>query len=223
MMRLLCAGAFLFIHAIGMAQVPSPDASLVPDQTIKVSPLHLLNFYPTIEVSFEKRIFPVVTAQLEFGYVLNYGSNVDRKYQNKRGVKVKLEGRYYFTSISERDRLYYATVEPYANRINFDRYSVVEECFDRDCNNVYTRQYNDRVEYRESGVSLKLGTLRYIGYRAFFDFTAGVTLRNIRYIEPARTRGLNENDELVFFQVPNEDDRTIPSPCLGVRFGYRIK
>jgi hypothetical protein len=209
------------IHKIH-AQEPLTESAVVPHTAIKVSPLHLLNFYPTVELSFEQRILPRFTTQLEAGYVLNYGSNMNRDFQDKRGVKLKLEGRYYFGTVSDAKKIYYGAVEPYMNVINFDRSVSEVECFDLECNHLYRRQYFDKMEYREHGVSLKIGLLRDLGSGIFLDFNSGLTLRNIRYHEPVRPRSFNELEERNFFQIPNENDRIGFSPNLGLRFGYRF-
>lgn len=221
-MRLLLAVSSLLIHTALTAQESLKESALVPHTAIKVSPLHLLNFYPTIEWSFEQRILPRFTTQVEAGYVLDYKTNTDRDFQDKRGVKLKLEGRYYFGSVSDRKKIYYAAAEPYMNVINFDRSSSAEECFDLECNHRYRRQYFEKVEYREHGVSLKIGLLRYVGAHTFFDLNSGFTIRNVHYREPARPRSFNEIEERNFLQIPNENDRIGFSPNLGLRFGYRF-
>lgn len=219
----LFAFFLLAAQTVAYAQEPVTESALVPHAAIKVSPLHLLNFYPTLEWSFEQRILPSFTLQAEAGYVLDFGSDTDYDFRHKRGVKLKLEGRYYFGSVSDRKKIYYGAVEPYLNVINFDRYFSVQECFDLECNHLYRREYFGKVAYREHGVSVKIGLLRYLGQRTFLDMSTGVTLRNVRYEEPPRPRSFNEFDEQnFFFPVPNENDRMGFSPNLGLRFGYRF-
>ena len=224
-MRLLFSGLLLLIYPVAMAQLTVSEEELVPDRAVKVSPLHLLNFYPTIELSFEQRIFPRVTTQLEAGYVLNYDSNNGERYQNKRGVKVKVEGRYYLPRTGTENKILYGALEPYLNVIGFDRRSVVEECLDSECTTRYTRQFKDEGKYREHGLSCKLGTLWYLDadFRTFIDFNAGLTVRIIRYDLPSRHSGFRVNDEIPLFEAPNENNRTAPSLCLGLRLGYRFK
>jgi hypothetical protein len=211
------------VHTALVAQESPAESALVPHTAVKVSPLHLLNFYPTIEWSLEQRVLPRITTQVEAGYVVNYGTNTARDFQNKRGVKLKLEGRYYFGSVSDRKKIYYGSIEPYMNVINFDRSASTVECFDLECNSRYRRDYLFKVAYREHGVSVKVGLLRYFGSRTFLDINSGFTLRNVNYREPARPRSFNEVDERSFFQIPNEDDRVTFSPNLGLRLGYRFK
>jgi hypothetical protein len=133
---------FVIIAVITLAarQLPAQQYAtvdmLVPDKAIKVSPLHLLNFYPTIEASYEQKIRDKITAQLEVGYVLRY--NDQQEFQKMRGVKLKAEPRYYFWGRTDRQKLYYAAIEPYANVINFDRLDSRTECFDLECNHTLT-------------------------------------------------------------------------------------
>ena len=114
-MRLILFLVAVFICSFACAQEELSTAMLVPDKAIKVSPLHLLNFYPTIEVSYEQKVTGNVTAQVEAGYVIDYRSGWDREFLNKRGVKLKLEGRYYFWGRMDRKKLYYISAEPYMN------------------------------------------------------------------------------------------------------------
>jgi hypothetical protein len=221
-LRWLFPAFFFLIHTVLSAQDLLTESALVPHTAIKVSPLHLLNFYPTIEWSFEQRILPRFTTQLEVGYVLNYRTNIDRDFQDKRGVKLKLEGRYYFGSVSDRKKIYYGAIEPYMNVINFDRASSSEECFDLECQHRYRREYFEKVAYREHGVSLKIGLLRYLGSRIFLDINSGFTIRTVRYRKTDRPRSFNEFEESGFLQIPNENDRIGFSPNLGLRLGYRF-
>jgi hypothetical protein len=211
-----------FFFTAGAQDSLSMEA-LVPGKAIKVSPLHLFNFYPTIEISYEHRIAKRVTLQLEGGYVLDYGS-YDTDFIDKRGVKTKLEARYYFWARDERRKLYYMAAEGYWNAVNFDRKSSRIECFDNDCQSQFVRFYDYKMEYRESGFTLKVGFLKYFGASdVFIDINSGWTIRNVQYREPEElASGGFEDDSVIFFEIPNENDRIAVSPNFGIRFGYRI-
>lgn len=205
-----------FVTTIGRAQGVEPELTLVPTNAIKLSPFHLINFYPTLEVSYERKIWKRFTFQTEVGYVLNYQTQAT-DYQNKRGVKLKFEPRYYFHQKGDRV-LYYGAVEYYNNIINFDREVHVTECFDVDCVNQFDRLYFYKVKYREQGVSFKGGMTIHFN-KVFLDFNAGISIRSIDYDDPLDVDGLDDN--FLYFG-PNEEDRTVPSPCLGIRVGYRF-
>lgn len=194
---------------------------LVPGSAVKFSPLHLLNFYPTVEVSYEQKLYRRVTLQAEVGYIVNYRVDYKSRFDNKRGVKLKLEPRYYFWGRTDKKKMYYASAEPYFYVINFDRNDSREECFDVECTSRFRRTYHYKVKYRESGFTLKAGYIRYYA-RFFLDFNSGLTLRNIRYYEPDWVEpGLEES--FIFVKIPNEEDRITVSPHLCVRLGYRLK
>ncbi len=193
---------------------------LVPKSAVKISPIHLLNFYPTVEVSYEHRILPSFTLQEEVGYVLNYGSDERGDFQNKRGVKLKLEGRYYFFGRTDKKKMYYVSGEVYGNFVNFDRSGRGPECFDIECQHAFIRDYTYVMKYREHGFSIKLGWFKYFG-RVFFDLNSGWTIRSIKYREPSGIQNFQEDWE--FFQIPNEDDRIALSPNFGARMGYRFR
>lgn len=195
---------------------------LIPRQAIKVSPLHLLNFYPTLEVSYEFRIARRMSLQLETGYVLTFPSEENDTHRNKRGVKLKLEGRYFFPGVRRGEKIYYGAIEPYMNVINFDRYEAIEECFDADCRNMYVRRYGYRMTYREQGVSLKVGMVWYLGSHFFVDYNAGLTLRIVDYDRPPLLPESPDRFGIFTIYIPDETDRTAIGPNMGLRFGYRF-
>ena len=213
-----------FVHVVACAQSAVDSVSVVPFSVVKISPFHLLNFYPTAELAYEQRVFKRVTVQAEGGYVLDYGSNSDIKFQNKRGVKLKFEGRYYFGSTTGRETVFYSALEPYMNIIDFDRYGVEQECFDAECYHPYNREFIMVVRYRERGTSVKGGMLWYSDPPFLIDVNIGFTLRDIHYYEPALPPGAQINDEPGFLRMrPSEEDRRDVSPVLGMRLGYRLK
>jgi hypothetical protein len=220
--------AFLLVFVILHGKLQAQDSLsvdlLVPDVAIKVSPLHLINFYPTVELSYEQKIAGRFTAQVEFGYVLDYGTEWYTDFLNKRGIKAKLEGRNYFWGRTDRRKLYYAAVEAYINVINFDRQDSRQECFDLECSYLYRREYLYKMEYREQGLSLKLGMFRYMFSSSFFiDINSGFTLRIVGYNEPDDLIGQFGDDVISPFEIPDESDRITVGPNLGVRFGYRLR
>ena len=220
--RLLLAALSLLFFRGASGQDSLAIAMLVPDKAIKVSPLHLLNFYPTIEVSYEQKLWPEITAQIEAGWVLPTG--YDDEFLNKRGIKLKLEGRYYYWGRTRGRVLNYLSVEPYMNVINFDRQLTRTECFDVECNSMFTRTTLEKMAYREEGVSLKFGLMKYWSKKIFMDLTCGVTLRNIRYSdEPPEPVGVVDMEPNMFFDIPNEEDRVAIAPLFSGRIGYRLK
>lgn len=194
---------------------------LVPRQAIKFSPLHLINFYPTFELSFEQKVARQVTVQLEGGYVLNYSNDWNTEFMDKRGVKLKLEGRYYFFGRMDKQKLYYVSGEAYANIINFERNFSQQECFDLDCEHIFIRHEMATMGYREKGFTIKAGLMKYFG-NFFFDFNSGWTVRDIEYRE-LTDFGIERNREWGIFDIPNEDKRIILAPNVGARLGFRFR
>jgi hypothetical protein len=220
---LLLAFAALFVVLSGRAQGGRDSltmAMVVPHQAVKFSPLHLINFYPTFEFSYEQKIAPQVTVQLEAGYVLNYSNEWDEDFIDKRGVKLKLEGRYYFFGRTDKRKVYYVAGEVYSNIINFDRVRTTEECFDVNCGHIFRRTAEYKIEYREKGFSVKAGLIKRFG-KFLFDLNSGLTLRDIEYREPPILA--EQFSDWMFGEIPNERDRTTWSPNIGVRFGYGIR
>lgn len=212
----------VFATSCTFAQKRDSTWSAVPSSAIKTSPYHLLNFYPTIQVSYEQRLFRRVTLQGEGGYVLDYG-NDDESFEDRRGMKVKLEGRYSLR-LSRGPRAYLLLVTgAIYEQGRLQRYAIVEECFDGDCSHSYVRRFPYGVEYSEHGVSLKAAVLWYVHLRFLVDLNAGLTLRNIDYDEPPLPEGAGRKVDWFSLNIPNEADRLIFSPNIGVRIGYRLK
>jgi hypothetical protein len=215
---------FLAAPLLGYAQREKDSltmAMLVPQQAIKFSPLHLINFYPTVEFSFEQKITSQVTLQAEFGYVLNYSNEWNEDFIDKRGAKIKLEGRYYFFGRTDRKKIYYIAGESYVNLVNFERSRRIRECFDLECEHEFMRDITYTMKYREKGFTIKAGLVWYAG-KFMFDFSSGWTVRGIEYREPAGIP-TDFSDDWIFFEIPNEDDRIALSPNIGIRLGYRLR
>jgi hypothetical protein len=220
---------FFFLLVISGAALRAQDDALtvdmlVPDKAIKISPLHLINFYPTVQVAYEQKILDRITAQLDIGFVVHYKNttNPNTQFKDKRGVKGKLEARYYFWGRTDKRKLYYVSGEGYMNAVDFDRQDTRTLCYDLDCTSLYRETYDYKVEYREQGFSVKAGMLKYFSKRILFDINSGFTLRFVNYKKPNLIPGFNE-DTMFFLDIPNETKRVAFSPNLGVRFGYRLK
>jgi hypothetical protein len=198
---------------------------LVPRHALKFSPFHLINFYPTLEFSYEQRITRTFTAQVEYGYVLDYNQD-DESYRDKRGYKMKLEVRKYFAPVIYRRLIFYGAAEYYWNNIDFDRRYSQQECFGTDCEHTIVRYQYYPVQYNEQGFSVKFGLMKYFFSHFFMDVNSGWTIRFVDY-DVIRPNGITafpegEEDDL-FFDIPNEEDRVVPCPVLGIRIGYRFR
>ena len=216
-MRLSIIAILLCLNLVSFGQdtLLTAENGLVPERAIKFSPFHLINFYPTIEISYEQRIRPRFTLQAETGYVLNYRYNTDDDFQNKRGIKAKLEARNYLSGPPDRRKLFYIATEIYLNAVNFDRQTGQVECFDLECNHRYFRRYNYKMKYREEGISFKVGFIRYWNQALFLDLNTGVTVRNVQYKEPIVVREFRGDVVWGGPDIPNEDDRVTVSPTLA--------
>lgn len=211
---------FWFAFYGGYSQAKLDSIKQEVHHIVKLSPFHVLNFYPTLQFAYELQWHPRFSLQADIGYVLNF-NNVNERFINKRGVKLKTEFRYYL-DYNSRELLHYFAAEPYQNIINFDRRETQTECFDIECMIIYSKQYFYKVRYRESGFSLKYGIMRE-RKRIVFDINFGLTLRFVNYKKPDIPRGFNEFDNVGWFSIPNERKRVTVGPALGLRMGYRIK
>lgn len=197
------------------------DDMLIPEHAVKVSPLHLFNFYPTFQISYETQVGRSTTIQVEGGYVMEYGARDD--YRNRRGLKARLEGRYYLERVRGKNKLFYVAGELHGNFVNFERRDWIVDCFDVECNNPFTQERQYKVRYREQGFTTKFGLLRYFGQdaRVFLDLSVGATVRNIRYHKPVPVG--NSFGGFFFSVAPNEENRFAGRPYVGARLGYRLR
>lgn len=212
----------LFVTAFDLKAQDSLYATLVPRHALKISPFHLFGFYPTLQLAYEVKIGSRATIQLEGGYVLNYQINQDTQYQDKRGAKGKLELHYYSLPSQRAKLIYYVAGEFYYNAVNFDRLTTQQECFDIECNHTFTRQFTYKVMYREPGVGLKVGFIKYFD-DFFMDINSGWAIRFISYTDTFQGNDFINDNVSWFFAIPNEEDRTILSPIVGIRLGYRLR
>ena len=197
---------------------------LVPQQVIKLSVVHPLFFYPSMQVAYEFKLSRRLTFQADVGYVFNHRAH-NPKFENKRGVKLKTELRYYLQPDMNQNRINYYSIEPYANFINFGRQETVTECFDLDCAILYSRKYSYQMKYREAGFSLKNGYVVYFN-KFVVDFNFGLALRFVNYIKPDLGRPgsiLFGDDNLNSGYSPIESRRIALGPVLDLRFGYRLR
>jgi hypothetical protein len=213
---------FLLISANCLAQDSLLFPKVIPVHAIKFSPFHLVNFYPTVQVAYEHRIEENVSVQFDVGYVVRNEGWVDPEFRDKRGFKVKVESRFYFSPNPSGTRASYIAPEIYFNAVDFDRTDSRVECYDLDCQITYTRTYYYKVRYREPGFGCKVGFVRYFG-DFIIDLNAGLAIRFVDYKKPLLPREFNQPEEGVFFDIPNERKRIGRTPLLGIRFGYRFQ
>lgn len=196
----------------------------IPLHAFKWSPYHLINFYPTVQLAYERRLKERFSLQADMGIVLRRWLGQDfgnTEFENKRGVKLKLEARFYLKRQRLSNAFDYLSVEPYWNRINFDRSETLTECFDVNCQSQFRRTYRYEMKYREPGLSAKYGImLRFNHFIA--DFNGGISLRFVNYIRPDWVEQLIPEDNFNggWFEIPNERKRVGVSPALGVRIGW---
>lgn len=211
---------FISITAFSQISLNDSTANKFRLHIIKWSPLHLSNFYPTLQFAYEYKWSPEFSIQLDAGLVVNSATWRDtERFSDKRGIKLKSEFRYYFY-VSE-SIFRYLSAEAYTNIINFDRNTTQIECFDLDCTIQFSRRYLYKVKYREQGLSFKYGYVRKFD-RVILDFNFGLTLRNVEYKKPNLPDALNDFQRDFAFSIPNEEKRLAFSPALGLRIGYII-
>lgn len=190
---------------------------ILPKHTVKFSPMHLLSFYPTVQVAYEMKISPIWTLQLDGGIIVDPGYH--ERFRDMRGYKIKAEPRRYFSFNESRRLSFYTGFELYRNNVTFGRTADQVECFDPECVNRYRRTYSFRMTYREHGLAFKPGLIKYLG-SFLLDVNTGFAIRVIEYNAPAY---IQDSDKAVnWYDVPREKDRTAFAPVFNFRIGYSL-
>jgi hypothetical protein len=213
-----CATACSLCCAQDSAKVAQAKV-IIPRHSVKFSPFHLLSFYPTVQMSYELKVAPLVTIQFDGGMVINI-NDYDEQFKNKQGYKIKIEPRYYFLFSQRASIGWYVAGELYRNNVNFGRTSEQTECFDPDCQNLFIREYTYRMNYREHGLAFKFGFVKHF-HPFLFEASSGFAVRFIDYTAPSyitEERGFERD----WFQIPQDWDRTGFSPVINFRIGYRF-
>jgi hypothetical protein len=215
--KLLIFGLLVAPSGLTAQRQPSDSVAWAPRAIVKFSPLHMVGFYPTVQVAVEYRVARRVSLQTDVGVALNY-SNQNADFLDRRGIKFKQDIRYYLSAVDESSNAHYLSFEYYGNFINFDRDTWGLGCFDLDCLNQFRQRYFFTVRYREQGVGLRYG-LHYFQGRFDVDFGFGFLLRVVRYHKPVVP---GEPIDVGFIQIPNENNRTVVRPTIGFRVGYLV-
>jgi hypothetical protein len=215
---LLCGVAYSQTNGL---QPDETDSAMLPRHVLKFSPFHLLNFYPTVQLAYERHIYKEWTLQFDAGIAVssNLGGFENEDLKNKKGYKLKIEPHYNFFIDKSSDFLLYGATEFYFNHIRFDHSNTQTECFDESCIDRYERTYRYRATYEESGVALKIGIVRYVG-RFLLDTNVGIGIRSINYTLPSYIK-LQERRDLGL-DIPRIEDRVAFTPIFNLRFGYKI-
>lgn len=188
-------------------------------QVFKVSPLHLLNFYPSFLIGYEYGFSPNQSVQIDAGPVLDFES-YNQEFQRKRGFKLKTEYRYYLDIENLSGNGHYIALEGYWNFVNFNRDVTQTECFDLACQNLFTRDYSFLVKYRETGIALKFGIVR-VTDKIIYDWFFGLRLRFVDYKKPNLPPSVENFEDGFFLEIPNETPRTTFGITAGLKLGYK--
>ena len=198
-----------------------------PRLAVKWSPIHLINFYPSIQIGLEHKLFRNITMQYELGAIIDMGVMSNDDFIDQRGFRAIGEVRYYLPSPPKIP--FYIAGEYYYGDIRFDRSDVIGyNCQGGEC--LYFEYITHRVNHRHQGVGLKYGILLFPGWnknrKFFFDLNVGAAYRSIRYNYPELpdgndiTRFEQKSDDHIF--RPEENKGRHVRPVVGLRMSYVI-
>jgi hypothetical protein len=195
-----------------------------PRLAVKWSSLHLIHFYPSIQIGVEHVLLKNVRAQYDVGLVVDR-LGTDEEYENCRGFRGIGEIRYYIPSPPKIP--FYIAGEFYYSDIKFDRTNVAGyDCQGEHC--LYYEYLTYTMTHGNQGAGLKYGILLFPGWNRnrsfFFDINVGIAYRSITYRRPATlpaniTIFEDDNDDFLSFR-PSEDNRREFRPVVGIRLGY---
>ncbi|MGC3944063.1 MAG: hypothetical protein QM762_05975 [Chryseolinea sp.] len=197
-----------------------------PGLAVKWSILHLLYFYPSIQLSLEQRLFKNFGIQYEGGWVINSYENTS-DYEDKRGFRGAIELRYYLPSTDKVPL--YISGEYYYHNIKFNRTETVGfNCATGMCD--YYQSVTYPITTEEMGPAFKFGMLMFPGWthnrRFFFDINSGFAFRRMNYSYAARPSGVGVQyfDDSANWRLfaPDEELTKRVRFVLGARLCFRF-
>lgn len=199
----------------------------IPALSVKWSPLHLINTFPTVQVDTEVRVRDRITVQVGGSPVI-YLRGTDHRYRmhDKRGYKLKSEVRYYFQPVHPEDKkMVYVSLSFDYNRLKNDKTVTFEyDCSGSGC------QYRQRTEIEERRIiyslTNRIGLQRYLSPRFLIDINAGWGVRwgNFSLFNEPEDYDRRNEDEGVFDDLFFGDYvETRVAVGLGVKLSVRIK
>lgn len=197
----------------------------IPVLSVKWSPFHLINTFPTVQIDAEVRIRDRMTVQVGGSPVVRL-SDADHRYNldKKRGYKLKSEVRYYFLPTRQEDKmLVYVSLSFDYNRLKNDKTVIFEyDCNGRGC------QYRQQTEIEERRIiyslTHRIGLQTYLSPRFLLDINAGWGVRwgnYSRFNEPVGYDNVNETIDIFGFFSDYVETRVAIG--LGVKLSVRIK
>jgi hypothetical protein len=224
-MKVLTRFLYTTVMMAAINQCIAQDGHIAPPRlSVKWSPLHLIYFYPSIQIGIEHKLFNNITLQYDLGLVVDLGIRSGEEFADRHGFRGIAEVRYYIPSPPKIP--FYIAGEFYYSNIRFDRSNIIGyDCYGGDC--FYYEHITYRVKNGHQGAGLKYGILLFPGWNKnrsfFFDLNVGVAYRSISYHHPGKPAAPNvtyfENED-EFFIRPSEKDRREFRPVLGFRLGY---
>jgi hypothetical protein len=191
---------------------------------VKWSPVHLVGYYPTVQLAVEHRIADRLSLQWDAGYVVNTSSVESKDGFDKKGFKAKVDVRYYFpfgrSAVLLAPELYYNYVDyKSSGTYGIDCDEPGGECY-------YYRYYTYPVRYREPGLNFKGGLFHRFGKHFCIEYHVGLALRFIRYKTPGKPAAASYEEQyengLFDFAADQKSLNTL-FPSTGFRLGYIFK
>lgn len=222
-MRLSLIIALIVIQSGAFAQdQDSTNILAVPKHLISVSPLHMLNRFPTIFIHYETNLKNNWNVSFGAGVVLDLedeSTSYRQDFLYRRGFKLNNEYKYYF--YEDRNTLFsFIGFFEYFN-IQFDR----ARTFGFDCTNDFSCSYFQYNEYEVTREHLRFGmkgaVLVKFDKRFAMEFGMGLVLDVRNY----STSGRLENFDVQFGDTSLLEDgsETLILPIPHLKFGYLLR
>ncbi len=193
-----------------------------PKRLVSVSPLNLMNRFPTVFLHYETHLVGNMNVSMGGGVVVNLEDDAegfDRNFLNRRGFKLNNEYKYYFEG-SEDILISVSLMFEYFN-VKFDRARTFGfDCSNsRDCSYYQFREYAvTRQQYR---VGAKSSILTKVGKRFIAEAGLGVVWDVRNYSHSGRLEGFDVQFGDTRLQEEGSDVNILPIPHL--KFGYLIR
>lgn len=194
-----------------------------PQHLISVSPLHMLNRFPTVFLHYERSLTASLNLNLGGGVIVdledNETNNGEQDFLNKRGFKLNSELKHYFES-SGSGLFYISLLAEYFN-IKFDR----ARTFGFNCADGFSCAYFQYDEYEVTRqhyrVGGKGGFMTNLGGGVMLEVGLGIVMDVKQY----DTSGRIDNFDIQYGDTRLREEgrvaRVLPIPHF--RLGYLIK
>jgi len=188
---------------------------------IKMSPVHLVGHFPTVQFGLEQRLTEKIALQCDLGLAINYDNLFQKRDVDMHGYKTKIQLRRYISTHAVNWRFFIAP-EFWYNHIDYNATRIYQVHDESQLD--YLQYLKSPARYRERSVALNMGAVFTSG-RFVIDFQGGIATRFIqnKIVSPGSDYEVQTSDKknLDIFHEATSLNTILPT--FDIRLGYIIK